>query len=108
VFATRLDRLRRRDVLGHRVPVATDRRSRLLGLALLDRPQAGPGLLIPHCASIHSFGVRFALDVYFLDAEGGCRRVERQVPAGRILACRGAAAVLEIVAEGGESALPGP
>jgi uncharacterized membrane protein (UPF0127 family) len=100
VFAARLDRLPRCDVLEHRVPVAIDRRSRLLGLALLDRSRAGAGLLIPRCASVHSFGMRFALDVFFLGAEGACLRIERGVPPGRILACRGAAAVLEIPSQG--------
>jgi uncharacterized protein len=39
---------------------------RLVGLALVDRPPDGRGLLIPRCASIHTFGMRFAIDVAFL------------------------------------------
>lgn len=54
--------------LGDRtVRVAATRRARLLGLALLDREQAPLGLLIPGCRAIHTFGMRFALDVVFFD-----------------------------------------
>ena len=54
-------------VCGRCVPIAATRVSRLLGLALLEREAAGPGLLIPRCRSVHTFGMRFALDLVFLD-----------------------------------------
>jgi uncharacterized membrane protein (UPF0127 family) len=88
-------------------PVAKDFRTRLLGLAWRDREQAGPGLLIPHCSSVHTFGMRFALDVYFLDAEGRVLSVRRRVPPRRVAWQRGAAAILEIPSPGrGESPPP--
>ncbi|MCB0876269.1 MAG: DUF192 domain-containing protein, partial [Solirubrobacterales bacterium] len=59
--------LERRSVGGVVVPVARGFAPRLLGLAGLDRAQAGPGLLIPRCASVHTFGMRFPLDIVFLD-----------------------------------------
>jgi hypothetical protein len=71
----------------------------LLGLALLPRHSAGPGLLIPRCASVHTFGMRFALDIVFLNAAGRPLRVARGVRGGRIVACRGAHAALERPAE---------
>jgi uncharacterized membrane protein (UPF0127 family) len=90
-----------------RFPLATGFRSRLLGLSRRDRSQAGAGLLIPHCSSVHTFGMRFELDVYFLDRAGQVLSIRRQVPPRRILWCRGAAAVLEVPAgEGGEFAFP--
>jgi uncharacterized membrane protein (UPF0127 family) len=99
----RLSGLSGATILGRQVPVATGFRARLLGLAWLDRDEAGQGLLIPRCASVHTFGMRFALDVYFLDREGEVLAVHRRVPARRVLSRRGAAAVLEIPAtEGGE------
>ena len=91
-----------------RVPVARSFRSRLVGLAWRDRSRAGPGLLIPRCASVHTFGMRFELDVYFLDGAGRVLSLRRRVPPRRFLWCRGAAAVLEVPApEGGEIAAPG-
>jgi len=88
-------------------PVAGTFRSRLLGLAWRPRSQAGPGLLIPRCASVHTFGMRFELDVFFLDRAGRVIAVRRRVPPRRVLWRPGAAAVLEIPAgEGGESPRP--
>jgi uncharacterized protein len=86
-------------------PAATGFRTRLRGLAWRDRAQAGPGLLIPRCSSVHTFGVRFELDVYFLDREGRVLAMRRKVPPRRVLWHRGASAILEIPSgEGGEIA----
>jgi len=105
----RFHRLPRDRAVGVEVPVARGPLSRLLGLAWLDRGRAGSGLLIPRCASVHTFGMRFPLDLYFLDREGAVLRVRRQVPPGRIVSCRGADAVLELPAgPGGESAGAAP
>jgi uncharacterized membrane protein (UPF0127 family) len=91
------------------VAVATSFRSRLRGLAWRDRSQVPSGLLIPRCSSVHTFGMRFELDVYFLDRGGCVLSVRRRVPPRRFLWCRGAAAVLEIPAgEGGEFDAPAP
>jgi uncharacterized membrane protein (UPF0127 family) len=103
--AQRLRRLPVATVLGHEVRVATGPRARFLGLAYLDREQAGSGLLIPRCSSVHTFGMRFSLDLYFLDVRGEVVSVQRQVPARRLAFCRRARAVLELPAcEGGEIA----
>jgi uncharacterized protein len=101
-LARRLRRLPVRPVLGRPVPVAAGRRSRLLGLAWLQREGAGEGLLIPRCSSVHTFGMRFPLDLYFLSPKGEVIEVRRAVPRRRIVSCPGADAVLEVPAEGGE------
>jgi trehalose synthase len=82
--------------LGHEVRVATGLRARLLGLSHLDREQAGPGLLIPRCSSVHTFGMRFALDLVFLDRDGRPCSVRRQVPPRRLASDRRASSVLEL------------
>jgi uncharacterized protein len=105
VIAPRLRRLPERRVRGRAVPVATGFRSRLLGLAGLPREQAGPGLLIPRCAGVHTFGMRFDLDLVFLDAGDRALAVFLRVPPRRLAWQRGAAAVLEIPSpQGGELA----
>ncbi len=88
-------------VLGRRVPVATGLRARLLGLAHLDRERAGAGLLIPRCACVHTFGMRFALDLVFLDRRGEAIAVRRGVRPRRVASARGASAVLELPSEPG-------
>jgi uncharacterized protein len=98
--SSRFDSLPRQVLFGTSVPVATGLRARTLGLSHLDRADAGPGLLIPHCAAVHTFGMRFALDVYFLDGDGGILGSRLAVPPRRFVAQRGAAAVLEVPARG--------
>src|SRR5918992_4389072 len=99
--AKRLRGLPKAVVNGCKVPVAVTHRARLLGLALLPRELAGTGLLIPRCRSVHTFAMRFPIDVAFLDRCGSVVRVRRAVPAGRVLFCRAASAVLELPAGGG-------
>jgi uncharacterized protein len=92
----RFRRLERTQLLGVEVPVASGPLSRLLGLALLSRHRAGPGLLLPRCRSVHTFGMRFALDLLFLDPDGRVIELRRAVPPGRVMRCPGAMAVLEL------------
>jgi uncharacterized protein len=92
----RLRGLERRDILGFEVPVATTPLSRLLGLTLLDREHAGPGLLIPHCRSVHTLGMLFHLDLIFFDRDGRVIEIRRNVAAGRVVRCPAADAVLEL------------
>jgi uncharacterized protein len=65
---------------------------------LLDHAAAGEGLLIPRCRSIHTFGMRFALDVIFLDSAARAVSVRRRVPPRRIAADRRGRSVLEVPA----------
>jgi hypothetical protein len=85
-------------VAGNEVPVAVGIRARLFGLALLDLEAAPPGLLIPRCAAVHTFGMRFALDIYFLGSGDEIIDVRRAVASRRFVAHRGAVSVLEIPA----------
>jgi uncharacterized membrane protein (UPF0127 family) len=92
----RLKRLPRFAIAGGSVVLeANTLRSRLLGLAFLREPPPGHALLIAHCRSVHTFGMRFAIDVAFLDGAGRPVRIERAVRPRRLLSCRAAFAVLE-------------
>lgn len=94
--ARRLSRLPTAVVLGREVAVAARARARLLGLAHLDRERAGAGLLIPRCRAVHTFGMRFAIDLVFLDRTGRACSVRRAVPPRRLAWDRRASAVLEL------------
>jgi len=86
--------------------VATGFRSRLLGLALLGRERAGPGLLIPRCRSVHTFGMRFPIDIVFLDSAGREIRRLEAVPPFRTAFEPRAAAVLELPVDAQTSGKP--
>jgi uncharacterized membrane protein (UPF0127 family) len=96
VLPRRLERLPSFAVTGDSViHEASTVSSRLLGLALLRRMPRGHALLIPDCRSVHTFGMRFRIDVAFLDEAGHAIRVDRAVPSHRVLRCPGAFAVIE-------------
>ncbi len=46
---------------------------------------AGHGLLIVPCRAIHTVGMRFALDLIFMDGAGRVLRSVAGVPPGRIM-----------------------
>jgi uncharacterized protein len=88
---------------GRRVYVARRPAARLVGLALLREPPPRP-LLIPDCSSVHTFGMRFPIDIEFLDAAGETLGIRRAVQHGRVVSHRGAAAVLETPSPSSRSA----
>ena len=85
----------RRLPCGTRAFIARSFRARLLGLAGIADLHPRLALLIPRCSCVHTFGMRFPLDVTFLDAGGRPLRKRRCVPPCRVVRHRGAAAVLE-------------
>jgi uncharacterized membrane protein (UPF0127 family) len=83
---------------GLRLIEARTRRSRRRGLARLDALAPDVALRIPGTFSVHTFGMRFALDLIWLAKDGTVARVDRDVNAGRISFCRRARSVVETVA----------
>jgi uncharacterized protein len=80
------------------IRVARSPRSRLLGMALRRRPPPDTGLLIPRCRSVHTFGMRFTLDLVWLDRAGRVLAVDEGVPPCRVRVRRDAFAVVEVAA----------
>lgn len=58
------------DYGGAPIPVVTDFRGRMFGLMGKTREQAGAGLMLRPCRSVHTAFMRFAIDVLFLDKHG--------------------------------------
>src|SRR5918998_274593 len=86
--SARLDALpHRRLENGLAVAVANGWRARFLGLAWLDPVGPDRGLALEPCRSIHTFGMRYALDLIWLDAEGRVLRVDRAVAPRRTRSC---------------------
>lgn len=98
-LAPRLRALPRVDLGDVRVPVARGFRARLLGLAWLEREEAGAGLLIPRCSRVHTFGMRFPLLLAFFDEHGGLLATRHVLPR-RFVSHRDAVSVLELPCRG--------
>jgi uncharacterized protein len=80
------------------VRIASGPFARLLGLAALRALPPEAGLLLPATRSVHTFGMRFALDLVWLDGDGRVVRIDRAVPPRRVRGCRAARAVVELAA----------
>jgi uncharacterized protein len=77
--------------------------ARLRGLAGLDTLPPGRALHLPQCRSVHTFGMRLALDLVWLGGAGEVVRLDYGVPPGRVRACRRARSVLECAAGAGDA-----
>jgi hypothetical protein len=71
---------------------------RIRGLLLRPAPVAGAGLLIDPCASIHTFGMSYPIDVVYLDAQYRVLRTIDAIDPWRLSVCRGARMTLELAA----------
>jgi uncharacterized protein len=92
----RLSKLEQRPLPGGgRLLVAHTFGQRLRGLAGLSSMPAGDALLLPRCSSVHTAGMRFAIDVAFLDADGSVLALTQCVGPWRVVGHRGAHAVVE-------------
>lgn len=71
---------------------------RLRGLLGRSGLASDQGLFIEPCPSVHTFGMRFAIDVVFLDQEGTVKKVVKQLKPLRMAGCRRAHSTLELAA----------
>ena len=74
---------------------AHTRAARLKGLAKLDAMPRTAALHIPKCRSIHTFTMRFPLDLIWLDKRGDVVRIDEDVPPRRVRTCVRATSVVE-------------
>jgi hypothetical protein len=83
---------------GIRMHLAHTWRARLLGLGLMPYLDPDEALVIPHCTSVHTFGMRFPIDVVFVDRDWLPIYIEYDVGPRRVLRSRFARSVIEVVA----------
>ena len=69
--------------LADRVRVASGWWSRFRGLLGTSGLAPGEGLLLTPCRCVHTWGMRYAIDVVFLDGEGRSLAIYRELPPGR-------------------------
>jgi len=104
-LVSRLAALERRPLPGGlTLLVAGDRRARRRGLARLDRGALPDGyaLAFERCRSVHTIGMRFALDLVWIDGDGVVVRIDRDVGPRRVRTCLRARGVIEAAAGEGE------
>ncbi|QQC66723.1 DUF192 domain-containing protein [Paraburkholderia ginsengisoli] len=85
---------------GVAVSITETARERLRGLLDHERLAPDAALLLERCASVHTFGMRFAIDVVFLDRHRRIVAIHRDVPRRRMLFNLRASRTLEMPADG--------
>ena len=88
----------RNAVLGDAVDVADTSEKRRVGLLKHERLEPGEGLWIVPCESVHTFFMKFPIDLVYLDKKRKVRKVRNAVPAWRLSACLTAHSILELPA----------
>ena len=82
--------------LATHVELAVDSRSRRRGLLGRDRLDEGAALVIAPCSSIHTFFMRFPIDVIFVARDGRVLKTYAAVERSRIAFRVGAFAAIEL------------
>jgi uncharacterized membrane protein (UPF0127 family) len=90
--------LTRGTTLAEKAGLAATSRERRTGLLGRDRLAEGEGLWIAPCEAIHTFGMKFPIDVVFLSRAHRAVKIRENLPPRRIAVCLRAHSVLELPA----------
>ena len=85
-------------LLAERACIASTSAERRRGLLGREHLVSGEGLLIAPCECVHTFGMRFPIDVVFFSRRRAVLKVAAALPKRRITFCVRAAGVLELQA----------
>jgi uncharacterized protein len=88
----------REAVLGDAVEVADTSEKRRTGLLHHKQLEPGEGLWITPCESVHTFFMKFPIDLVYVDKKRRVRKVRKAVPPWRLSACLTAHSILELPA----------
>jgi uncharacterized protein len=94
----RLLNTRTGDVLADKVELAETHGTRRRGLLGRDGLEPSSGLVLSPCWAVHTFFMRFSIDVIFLDAQDAVVRIVSELAPWRIAACSGARTTVELAA----------
>ena len=83
-------------VLVSHLEVAGDSASRRKGLLGRDGLDAGCAVAIAPCQGVHTFGMRFAIDIVAVTREGVVVKIRSSVPRRRIVLALRAFAIIEL------------
>ncbi len=85
-------------VLGDAVDLADTSEKRRTGLLKHERLEPGHGLWIVPCESVHTFFMKFPIDLVYVDKRHKVRKVRHSVAPWRMSACLLAHSVIELPA----------
>lgn len=83
-------------MLAHRAGIADTSKTRKTGLLKHERLENGEGLWIIPCEGVHTAGMKFPIDVLFLNKKRKVVKVRAAMPRWRMALCLWAHSVLEL------------
>ncbi len=83
-------------MLADRAEVADTSKTRKIGLLKHDRLDSGEGLWIKPCEGVHTVGMKFPIDVLFLNKKRQVVKIRAAMPRWRMSLCLWAHSVLEL------------
>ena len=83
-------------ILGDRVGIADTSPTRRTGLLKHSRLEPGEGLWIAPSEAVHTFGMKFPIDVLFLDKKRKVLKIRNDMVRSRMAICLRAHSVLEL------------
>jgi uncharacterized membrane protein (UPF0127 family) len=95
-FRLRVSNLTRNTELATSMEVANTNSKRRKGLLGREGLSSGGGLWICPCESVHTFWMRFPIDLVYLDRKNRIRKLVNEVRPWRLSACLRAHSVLEL------------
>jgi hypothetical protein len=93
----RVTNLTRQTELANCIVLADCGETRRKGLLGREQLSANEGLWIVPCEAVHTFGMRFSIDLVYLDRRCRVRKVRREVAPWKLSGCLSAHSVLELV-----------
>ena len=92
----RVRNVSRDTLLADRAGIADSSKTRKTGLLKHKSFEAGDGLWITPCEAVHTIGMKFPIDVLFLDKKLRVVKIRREMPQWRIAGSFRAHSVLEL------------
>ena|SRR5579864_1381824 len=86
----------RNTVLGDRIGIADTSAKRRTGLLKHTGLESGEGLWIAPCEAVHTFRMKFPIDVLFLDKKRKILKIRKDMQRSRMAVCLTAHSVLEL------------
>jgi len=86
----------KKTLIAGKTKIADNFISRLKGLLETDSMDEGTAMVIRPCNSIHTIGMKYPIDVLFLDKHDKIIKIERNMQSCKFAFCRKASYVIEL------------
>ena len=91
-----IENIKNNEILASDARIAASFMDRLKGLLGTKKLDQGQGLIIRPCNSIHTIGMKYSIDIIFLDKQNKVVKIVMDMHSGRVSICNSASYVVEL------------